>query len=142
MKQYDSSAALLSAGWCVVLLLPGMTREWLLGGASIYLHLAALIFAGILISRLLKPFILSAESFGQRLWRAFILPLAGAATYLLLIIASLWIRQLWDGGLMNIHDSVALFVQGIVATLVSFYVVVPYGLVCQFVLERVGRARD
>lgn len=142
MTRYDGCAALLSAGWYAVLLLPSVTRDWLLGGGSIAMHVALLIFSGVLVSRLLRGFILSAASFGQRLWRASVVPVAGSATYLLLMIASLWMRQVLGGGLMNAHDSLALFVQGITATLLSFYIVVPYGLVCQYVMEWAGQERD
>ena len=34
------------------------------------------------------------------------------------------------GGLANLHDTLSLYVMGLTATAISFYVVIPYDLAC------------
>ena len=49
----------------------------------------------------------------------------------------LWVPSLVFGGWADLRDTLSLYVMGLTATAISFYVVVPYGLVCQYVMESV-----
>ena len=87
MLRYCTTAAALGAGWFVVLLVPGMTRQW------------------------------------------------GCFVFLTLWATLLWAPTLVFGGLANLHDTLSLYVMGLTATAISFYVVIPYGLACQYVMK-------
>lgn len=134
-QKYYVTAILLSLGWFPVLLIPSNTREWLLAGPPVWLHLLLLAAAGLLLSHLLSGFILRADGLGARVIRGIVLPLCGCFFYLCLHIAVSWGRQLLFGGLVNLHDSMSLLVYGMLFTAFSFYVVVPYGVACQYLME-------
>jgi hypothetical protein len=135
MLRYCTTAAALGAGWFVVLLVPGMTRQWLL--ADIGRNLGCLAVASVVIAVVCRGFIGGADSFGGRLLRAVVVPFLGCFVFLTLWTALLWVPSLVLGGLANLHDTLSLYVMGLAATAISFYVVVPYGLVCQYVMESV-----
>lgn len=84
----------------------------------------------------------TAETFGSRLLRAVVLPWLGCFVFLTLWTGLLWASSLIFGGLANLHDILSLYVMGLTATAISFYVVVPYGLVCQHVMESVLDAHE
>lgn len=135
MSLYYPIAALLSAGWFVVMLIPANSRGWLLEDGKWHLHILFLMIAGTLVALLFRQFILSADSVKDRILRAFILPLCGSFIYLLLVVGSWWARQMVYGGLTNLHDSLSAIYMGLIGTIFSFYVVIPYGMFCQIVLE-------
>ncbi len=58
--------------------------------------------------------------------------------------ALLWSRTLLYGGLANnLHDTLSyLYLMGMVAVTVSFFVVIPYGLLCQYVMNAVAHSRS
>lgn len=63
------------------------------------------------------------------------MPYAGCLVFLSLTAALLWARSLLSGGLANLHDTISLFVMGLTATTVSFFVIGPYGLLSQVVMH-------
>ena len=107
MLRYCVTAAALGAGWFIVLLLTAMTREWLL--ADVWLNLAFLVVASVLVAVVCRNFIVRAESFGDHLVRAAALSYLGCFVYLTLCAAALWARSLWRGGLANMHDTLSLY---------------------------------
>lgn len=122
--------------WYLVLMLAPLARSWLLDNSSVrYLHLAGLLLAGLLVAHFFRAFILSADSFTDRLWRSVVMPLFGTLVYLTLFGTSILIEQFRLAGSINLHDSLAFFVWGLVAFCLAFYVVLPYGYLCQIVLE-------
>jgi hypothetical protein len=131
--KYASAAALLGAGWFVVLLLPTTTRGWLLEEAP--RNLALLVVASVVVALAFRRFIAGADTFGSQLARAVILPYVGCLVYLGLVAAWIWVEDLLFGGLANLHDTLSLFVMGLTAAALSFLVVVPYGLLCQYVMS-------
>jgi hypothetical protein len=70
--------------------------------------------------------------------RATVIPYLGCIVFLSLSAAMLWTRNFLYGGLANLHDTVSLYVMGLTATTVSFFVVIPYGLLCQYVTSAVS----
>jgi len=130
--RYVTTAALLGLGWFVVLLLPGMTRGWLVENALSGLLLLPL--ASVLVALTFRGFIARAATFGQHLLRAVVLPYVGCAVYLGLWAAWWWAEHAFSGNLANLHDTLSVFAMGLVATAVSCFVVVPWGLVCQYAL--------
>jgi hypothetical protein len=138
MLKYCATAGALGIGWFVVLLLPGITREWLLADA--FENLGCLVVASVIVALICRRFIMSADTFGNHLVRAAVVPYLGCVVYLSLWAALLWIRYFVYGGLANLHDTVSLYVMGLTATTVSFLVVVPYGLLCQYVMKSVSNA--
>lgn len=136
MLRYVAAAAALGAGWFVVLLLPAMTRDWLL--AAPWRNGGLLVVSSVLVAVALRRFIASAETTGQDLLRAVLMPLAGAVVYLTLCNAAIWAESLIRGGLANAHDTLSLYVMGLAATVLSCFVVVPYGWLCQTVMNRLA----
>lgn len=138
--RYGRTAAVLGVGWYLVLLIPGVTREWLLG--DVPQNLVCLVIASVFVAVACRRFIGEADSLGADVVRAIALPYLGAVVFLSLTAAILWRRSVMIGGLANLHDTVSLYVMGLVATTLSFYVVVPYGLLCQYVMRAVSMERS
>ena len=139
MVRYYTAAAGLSAGWYLVLLVPSLSRGWLLENEDPIYHLVLLVTSGLIIARAARRYILSADNWGGRFVRASVLPLSGAFLYLLLVVAGMWIRQMVAGGLTNLHDSLSLVLNGLIFTVLYFWIVIPYGLFSQYVLEGAAR---
>ena len=124
MVRYYLVAALLGGGWELVLLIPGTTREWLL--MRPYLHLVLLAIASIIVAHLFRRIILGADGLVARIRCGALIPFAGSCIYLLLSVA-----VNWD----NLHDSISVVVMGLLTTALSFYIVIPYGIFCQYALQ-------
>jgi hypothetical protein len=135
MLRYCLTAGLLGAGWFVVLMVPRITREWLLG--DVWRNLISLVIASVLVAILCRRPIGRAETFGDHLVRAALVPYLGCFTFLSLWAALFWTQSLLFGGLANAHDTVSLYAMGMTAAALSFFVVIPYGLLCQYVMHGV-----
>jgi len=134
------TAGILGLGWFVVLLIPGLTREWLLSSAG--MNIVCLSAASVFVALAFRRFIDSAETFAEHLLRAAVIPFVGCFVFLSLWNAAFWARTLLRGGLANIHDTLSLYAMGMLAAVGSFVVVIPYGLVCQYVMSRASSRRD
>jgi hypothetical protein len=110
MLKYCAAAAALGCGWFVVLLVPSITREWLLG--DIFQNLGCLVVASIIVAVAARKFITSAATFGEHLLRATVIPNLGCLVYISLSAALLWIQTFLYGGLTNVHDTLSLYVMG------------------------------
>jgi hypothetical protein len=138
--RYSVTAALSSLGWFMVLLLPRITRHWLL--ADVSLNVALFLATGLSVSLIFRRFITSADTFERHIQRAVIVPLSASLLYLTLWVAVLWVKQVFFGGLANLHDTLSLYVSGLVATLLCLPIILPYGLVCQYVMARAGTREE
>ena len=136
MIRYGSTAAVLGAGWFPVLLIPRISREWLL--ADVLQNLVCLVAASIIVASACRRFILRSDTLSDHLVRATVMPYLGCVVFLSLTAGILWARSILSGGLANLHDTVSLYVMGLTATTVSLFVVIPYGLLCQYVLNSVS----
>ena len=136
MLKYCAAAGALGCGWFVVLLVPTVTREWLL--ADVFKNLGCLVVASIIVSLAARKFISSAETFGQHLMRATVIPYLGCLVYISLSAGLLWLQSVLYGGLANVHDTLSLYVMGLTAAAVGFFVVIPYGLFCQYVMRLIS----
>jgi hypothetical protein len=132
--KYCVTAGGLGAGWFVVLLIPGITREWLLENPG--QNLAGLVASSVLVALWCRRYIGRAETLGEHLLRAIVIPYLGCVVFLSLWAALFWARTLLFGGLASLYDTLSLYAIGMVAVTVSFYVVIPYGLWCQHVMSR------
>jgi hypothetical protein len=139
MMRYCSTAAALGVGWFLVLLVPRMTREWLLANAL--QNLGCLVVASVIVAVACRGFIDRADTLGAHLVRAAVIPYFGCIVVLSLSAAMLWARTFLYGGLANLHDTVSLYVMGLTATTVSLFVVIPYGLLCQYVMSSASTSR-
>ncbi len=137
MLKYCALAAALGIGWFVVLLIPSVTREWLL--ADVFQNLGCLVVASIIVALAARKFISSADTFGEHLLRAAVIPYLGCLVYISLSAGLLWIQTFLYGGLANVHDTLSLYVMGLSAAAVSFFVVIPYGLLCQYAMRSVSQ---
>ena len=133
MLKYCAVAAALGCGWFLVLLISGVTREWLL--ADIFQNVVCLILASIIVALAARKFIRSAETFSENLLRATVIPYLGCFLYISLSAGLLWLDTFLYGGLANVHHTLSLYVMGVTATAVSFFVVIPYGLLCQYAMK-------
>jgi hypothetical protein len=139
MLRYCVTAGVLGVGWFVVLLVPGITRGWLL--EEPWPNLACLVATSVLVAVTCRRFIGQAATFGDHLVRATVVPYLGCFVFLSLWAAMLWVRSLWMGGLANLHDTVSLYLMGMTGAAFSFFLVIPYGLLCQYVMSSVlGRS--
>ncbi len=137
MLKYCALAAALGIGWFVVLLIPSVTREWLL--ADVFQNLGCLVVASIIVALAARKFISSADTFGEHLLRAAVIPYLGCLVYISLSAGLLWIQTFLYGGLANVHETLSLYVMGLSAAAVSFFVVIPYGLLCQYAMRSVSQ---
>jgi len=135
--RYHLTAAALGAGWFPVLLVPGMTREYLTSDP--WWNVAFLVAASVIVAAALRGYIGRASGLGAHLLRAATVPYAGCLVFLCLSAALLWARTLVFGGLANLHDTLSLFAMGMTAAVLCCLVVVPYGLVCQVVMAALAR---
>jgi hypothetical protein len=138
MLRYCLAAGALGLGWFVVLLLPGATRGWLL--ADVWQNLGCLVITSVCVAVVCRRFIGSAGTPWDHVVRAIVIPYLGCLVFLTLAAALLWARSLLHGGLANLHDTLSLYAMGMTAAAVSFLVVIPYGLLCQYVMHRLSRS--
>ena len=136
MLRYLVTAALLGIGWLPVLLFPSVTRGWLL--EDVPSNVACLMTASVIVAVVFRSFIQRADTFSSHVWRATVVPYAGCAIFLTLWNAMIWIEDLMFGGLANLPDTLSLYAMGFLAASLSFFVVVPYGLLCQYVMHAAG----
>jgi hypothetical protein len=137
--RYCFTAAALGAGWFLVLLIPRITRQWLL--ADVLQNLVCLVVASVVVAVACRGFIDGADTLVAHLVRAAVIPYIGCIVFLSLFAVMLWVRSFWYGGLANLHDTLSLYVMGLTATTVSLFVVIPYGLLCQYVMNSVSTSR-
>jgi|SRR5687768_11268279 hypothetical protein len=136
MLKYCAAAGALGIGWFVVLLIPAVTREWLL--ADVFQNLGCLVVTSIIVALAARKFISSADTFGEHLVRATVIPYLGSLVYLSLSAGLIWLNTFLYGGLANLHDTLSLYVMGLSAAAVSFFVVIPFGLLCQYAMSSVS----
>lgn len=136
MMTYLAAAALLGAGWFLVLCLTPMTREWLV--ADLVQNLVLLVVTSVVVALAFRKFIASADTFRGHVLRAMALPYVGCVVFLSLAAGSMWLETMVFGGLASLHDTVSLYVMGLSAALIAFIVVVPYGLICQYVMSAIA----
>lgn len=135
--RYYLIAVLLSAGWPIVLAIPGWTRSWFFGGHGQWRgHLVGLVLAGLILARLFRGRISDARSSAEN-WRLGILvPYLGCVVYLTIVNLWIWVTHWVHGGLANLHDTLSLYLWGVVGALLACFVVIPYGVFCLWVLSR------
>jgi len=134
--RYFAVAALLGLGWFPVLLVPRWTRDWLLGERGLLpWNLAFLALTSVIVAGAFRGAIERASGLAGHLRRAVLLPLAGCVIYLTIWDLYAWIRQLVFGGLMSGYETLILYLWGLASTLAACFVVVPYGLLCQYVMK-------
>jgi hypothetical protein len=92
----------------------------------------------IIVAFAARKFISSADSFGEHLLRASVIPYLGCLVYLSLSAGLIWLNTFIYGGLANLHDTLSLYVMGLTAAAVTFFVVIPYGLLCQYTMSSVS----
>ena len=59
----------------------------------------------------------------------------GCVVFVALWAVWLWVRTLLFGGLANLHDTLSLYVMGFTAVTISSYMILPYSLLCQRVMQ-------
>ena len=137
MIRYYVTAAVLGAGWFIVLLIPPWIRQWLLGDRQVLAwHVAGLALASLVIAHTFKRWIGSADSFASHLQRGALLPYAGCLVYLTLFNIVIWLRQLFVGGLANLYETFILYPWGLSYALIAGFVVIPYGFLSQILMAR------
>jgi hypothetical protein len=137
---YYLAASALGAGWLLVLLIPKTTGQWIRVGPQ--WSVAPLILGSILTAYLFKTWISSARTTREQAKRAFVIPYAGCLIYLTLLNIFIEAQNLRIGAHISTNDSVARYVWGSISAIYGFYVVIPYGFVCQVVLNRICRNEE
>jgi hypothetical protein len=135
--KYFVMAALLGAGWFAVMLIPSWTRPWLLEErALIVFNLVELMAASVIVAAIFRGAVERADRFRRRLVVATLVPLAGCVIYLTLWNVVNWTRSMSGGGLANLHDSLVLYYWGLASAVMACFVVIPYGFLCLYALQR------
>lgn len=137
---YYTAASILGAGWLLVLLIPRMTGQWIRVGPQ--WSVAPLILGSILTAHLFRNWISRARTTREQLLRALVIPYAGCLIYLTLLNVFIEAENLRIGAHITAHNSIARYVWGSFSAIVGFYIVIPYGLVCQLVLNRICKNED
>jgi hypothetical protein len=136
--RYVITAALLGLGWYAVLLVPPWTRDWLRqdrNWTGIPLNGALLMVTSVVVAWAFRRFIAGAQDFRQHLLRAAVMPYAGCVVYLTLWNAVAWTSDLSHGVRGSVHDSLVIYPWGLAYALIACFVVVPYGLACQYAMS-------
>jgi hypothetical protein len=133
--KYFLTAGALGLGWFVVLLIPSMTRQWLV--EDVFLNIVFLIIASVLVAILSRKYISRSESMGGNFIRAMLLPYLGTILFLTMWNLVSWGKTWLFGGLANLHDTFSLYYMGLISVTVSLYVVIPYGIFCQYTMQRI-----
>jgi hypothetical protein len=137
--KYITAAGLLGAGWFVVLQIPPTTRGWLYTSPAGWLF--ALVVASILTALWLRSYIVRANTRGEHLARAVVIPYVGTLLFLAICVLDFLVRGALGGEGLNFRDATSIVVMGFVAVSLSLYVVIPYGLLCQIVMKRVAEGK-
>jgi hypothetical protein len=135
MVRYVLVAALLGAGWFPLMLLPPLSRGWLLEAP--FQNLVLLMSSSVIVAIALRRFIAGATGMRAHVWRGVVVPYLGCVVYLTAAAIVLWIRDPRTSGALNVHDMLSLYWLGFVAALMAFPIVVLYGIACQMVLHAV-----
>lgn len=136
-RTYLLSSILLSAGWYPLLLLLKFHRIALVGALAVpsYLMFILIVVTGVFVSTLFYQRIRNAKRFENLILGA-VLPYIGALIFLFL---SGLISAFYQGGFNTL---VAVMVYGMVFSFVGFYLIIPYGIVCQYLLQYAGRQKS
>ena len=133
---YYMLAAILGAGWFLVLLVPPWTRQWLIGEPRMVgWTMGEMMLTSVIVAATFRRAIQTSDTWGAHVLRALTIPYAGCLIYLTVWNLRVWARTLLFGGLANLHDSIAVYYWGTFYALIACFVVVPYGLVCQVALK-------
>lgn len=138
--QYLFAATGLGLLWAVALLVPEATRNVILDDHATS-HLLLMPFVSALIAVGFRRFITSATSAWRFLSVALLLPFVGAALWYVLASLVGWFvsggeATIWEVAFMSVI--LLPTVVGAVA-LAAYYVIIPMGLLSQYVMLRVGR---
>jgi hypothetical protein len=137
---YRIAAGLLGVGWFLVLLIPRLTREWLLADAG--WNLALMVGSSLLTALVGRRLVAGGDSIGGHAWRGAILATIGTLVYLTSAAATIGVRTVTRGGGINWHDTLSLCVMGLSAAALAGYVILPYALFCQYVMHAIAARSD
>jgi hypothetical protein len=139
--RYTAVAALLGAGWFVVLLVPSWTRIWLLHRGTIMLNVGLMVATSVIVAWVFRGTIGRATERREQWVRAALLPYAGCAIYLTLWNLMNAVIDIARFRSFNVHDALVLYPWGLWSSMVACFVVVPYGFLCQHVMQRALEGR-
>jgi hypothetical protein len=138
--QYISVAFLLGMLWCAALMVPDVTRNVLLSDHS---AASALLLCGVstIVATVFRRAIAKARSGWRFVLLALGLPFVGAALWFLSATLINWLigphdAPIWDVAVMAV--SALPIALGAVA-LSAYYVVIPMGVLSQYVMHRLAR---
>lgn len=131
--KYYGVAAALGVGWFAILLVLPWMREILL--SMIPLQILFFILTSLILARVFYRFITSAKSVPGDLLRAVVLPYVGCIIYLSLL-ACLWLISPLSGQAIDWHAVLGLYYWGFRFALFGFFVIIPLGLISQYIMRR------
>jgi hypothetical protein len=139
--KYHSTAAVLGIGWFLVLLIPEGTRGWLLKfiqGLAPY-HLSVLVLSSVIVAFIFRRAIVAANIILKHLTCGCVIPYVGCIVYLTIITVFLYERKL---SVRDVHDALGIYLFGIIFALRSFFVVLPFGIVSQYIMNKVAASAN
>jgi glycopeptide antibiotics resistance protein len=134
---YYLAATALGAGWMLVLSVPNMTRKFI--PLSPRWNVASLIIGSIVIAYVFKSWISRRGGLGAQVGRAIVITYVGCVVYLTLVSLFFEAESLRFGVTESFRDWLPRYFWGTISAVCAFYVVVPYGVFCQLVLNRISR---
>ena len=137
--KYCITAALLGVGWFGIMIASPFTRNWFLEQPA--QNLGCMIVASVVVALLCRRFIAGAHTFRGHLLRAIVLPFLGAAVQIVLWQALFGYRNLQDPELQSLDagpatEAFTSLLLAMTGTALSFFIVIPYGLLAQYSLNR------
>ena len=137
--KYYSTAAVLGIGWFLVLLIPVMPRGWLLHEGLAPYNLAFLVISSVLVSFIFRHAISTAKTIGKHVACGCLIPYVGCIVYLTINYVFLRARGFFG---REWPDPFVLYVFGLFLAVRSFFVVLPFGILSQYVMNRISAEKD
>ncbi len=141
--RYYTAAVALSAGWMIVMLSAPLAAEWI--WEAPFVNLVFFSISGIITARIFQNWIYNSDSVAADLGRAIAITPVAATIYLSFWVLYLIIVPGFDSSLFpagngsspNFRDALLVVPWGLFSMAASFYTVVPYAWLCQYILRRV-----
>jgi hypothetical protein len=123
----------------LVLLIPDVSGHFIL--AEPRWNVASLVSGSLVIAYLFRAWIAAPGTFSEQVGKAIVITYAGCFVYLTVLNLSLTaVESFRFGATARLQDWLSRYFWGMLAALSAFYVVIPYGVVCQLVMNRISRA--
>lgn len=135
--KYYATAALMGIGWFLVLLIPPATRGWLLMVLAPY-HLAFLVIASVMVALLFRRSISTADTILKHLVCGCVIPYVGCVFYVTIFNLFMLQGVIRGAPVIRWDQFVAYYVLGLFVAFKAYFVVLPFGILSQYIMHKVA----